>query len=173
MTTVQSNGRGTGGVTGKGFRPGRSGNPGGRPCRLPRQHGSWSARTVGCQARLGDLALARSAVTSCPHHLTSRVAKVSAALDQRRRPLQRCLTDLLACRIAGPSRPSRTAVCKPPPLEPRPGRGGRTPAGRTSASPHSPGQSRRYPANCPLPCRSLGHGRQHPQRLVVRRAAER
>jgi len=31
MSRVQSNGRGTGGVTGKGFRPGRSGNPGGRP----------------------------------------------------------------------------------------------------------------------------------------------
>lgn len=31
VSTVQKNGRGTGGVTGKGFMPGRSGNPGGRP----------------------------------------------------------------------------------------------------------------------------------------------
>jgi L-rhamnose isomerase len=31
---VQNNGRSTGGVTGKGFRPGRSGNPGGRPQSL-------------------------------------------------------------------------------------------------------------------------------------------
>jgi hypothetical protein len=36
MDTVQSNGRGTGGVTGRGFKPGRSGNPGGRPQGLAR-----------------------------------------------------------------------------------------------------------------------------------------
>lgn len=36
MNSVQSNGRGTGGVTGKGFMPGRSGNPGGRPKGLAR-----------------------------------------------------------------------------------------------------------------------------------------
>ena len=36
MSTVQKNGRGTGGVTGKGFMPGRSGNPGGRPQGLAR-----------------------------------------------------------------------------------------------------------------------------------------
>jgi hypothetical protein len=36
MTTVQKNGRGTGGITGKGFMPGRSGNPGGRPQGLAR-----------------------------------------------------------------------------------------------------------------------------------------
>ena len=36
MDTVQSNGGATGGVTGKGFRPGRSGNPGGRPQGLAR-----------------------------------------------------------------------------------------------------------------------------------------
>jgi hypothetical protein len=29
--SVQNNGRTTGGITGRGFRPGRSGNPGGRP----------------------------------------------------------------------------------------------------------------------------------------------
>jgi hypothetical protein len=34
MSTVQNNGRATGGITGKGFRPGRSGNPGGRPQSL-------------------------------------------------------------------------------------------------------------------------------------------
>jgi hypothetical protein len=34
MTTVQNNGRATGGITGKGFQPGRSGNPGGRPQSL-------------------------------------------------------------------------------------------------------------------------------------------
>jgi hypothetical protein len=32
--TVQNNGPTTGGVTGKGFQPGRSGNPGGRPQSL-------------------------------------------------------------------------------------------------------------------------------------------
>ena len=31
MSSAQNNGRSTGGVTGKGFRPGQSGNPGGRP----------------------------------------------------------------------------------------------------------------------------------------------
>jgi hypothetical protein len=31
MSSVQNNGNTTGGVTGKGFRPGQSGNPGGRP----------------------------------------------------------------------------------------------------------------------------------------------
>lgn len=31
MNGVQSNGRSAGGVTGKGFLPGQSGNPGGRP----------------------------------------------------------------------------------------------------------------------------------------------
>jgi hypothetical protein len=31
MSSVQNNGGATGGITGKGFRPGRSGNPGGRP----------------------------------------------------------------------------------------------------------------------------------------------
>jgi Family of unknown function (DUF5681) len=31
MTSVQNNGGTTGGITGRGFRPGRSGNPGGRP----------------------------------------------------------------------------------------------------------------------------------------------
>ena len=31
MSSVQNNGGATGGVTGRGFRPGRSGNPGGRP----------------------------------------------------------------------------------------------------------------------------------------------
>jgi hypothetical protein len=31
MSPVQNNGRTTGGITGRGFRPGRSGNPGGRP----------------------------------------------------------------------------------------------------------------------------------------------
>jgi Family of unknown function (DUF5681) len=31
MSTVQNNGGTTGGITGKGFMPGRSGNPGGRP----------------------------------------------------------------------------------------------------------------------------------------------
>jgi Family of unknown function (DUF5681) len=31
MSSVQNNGRTTGGITGKGFRPGQSGNPGGRP----------------------------------------------------------------------------------------------------------------------------------------------
>jgi hypothetical protein len=31
MSSVQNNGRSTGGCTGKGFMPGRSGNPGGRP----------------------------------------------------------------------------------------------------------------------------------------------
>jgi hypothetical protein len=31
MSSVQNNGGSTGGITGKGFRPGRSGNPGGRP----------------------------------------------------------------------------------------------------------------------------------------------
>jgi hypothetical protein len=34
MSPVQNNGRSTGGITGKGFRPGRSGNPGGRPQSL-------------------------------------------------------------------------------------------------------------------------------------------
>jgi len=34
MGTVQNNGRSTGAITGKGFRPGRSGNPGGRPQSL-------------------------------------------------------------------------------------------------------------------------------------------
>ena len=34
MSPVQNKGRTTGGVTGKGFRPGRSGNPGGRPQSL-------------------------------------------------------------------------------------------------------------------------------------------
>src|SRR4029453_4540858 len=34
MSTAQNNGRTMGGVTGKGFRPGRSGNPGGRPQSL-------------------------------------------------------------------------------------------------------------------------------------------
>src|SRR5262245_60990717 len=36
MPSVQNNGRGTGGVTGRGFMPGRSGNPGGRPQGLAR-----------------------------------------------------------------------------------------------------------------------------------------
>ena len=36
MSTVQNNGGATGGVTGLGFRPGRSGNPGGRPQGLAR-----------------------------------------------------------------------------------------------------------------------------------------
>jgi hypothetical protein len=36
MNPVQNNGRATGGITGKGFRPGRSGNPGGRPQELAR-----------------------------------------------------------------------------------------------------------------------------------------
>jgi hypothetical protein len=31
MSTVQNNGRSTGGITGKGFLPGKTGNPGGRP----------------------------------------------------------------------------------------------------------------------------------------------
>ena len=31
MNRVECNGRATGGITGKGFRPGESGNPGGRP----------------------------------------------------------------------------------------------------------------------------------------------
>ena len=31
MKSVQHNGESTGGITGKGFRPGESGNPGGRP----------------------------------------------------------------------------------------------------------------------------------------------
>ena len=31
MSRVQNNGRSTGGITGRGFRPGQSGNPGGRP----------------------------------------------------------------------------------------------------------------------------------------------
>ena len=31
MNSVQHNGQSTGGITGKGFRPGESGNPGGRP----------------------------------------------------------------------------------------------------------------------------------------------
>jgi hypothetical protein len=31
MSPVQNNGRTTGGITGRGFMPGRSGNPGGRP----------------------------------------------------------------------------------------------------------------------------------------------
>jgi hypothetical protein len=35
MSGVQNNG-GTGGITGKGFMPGRSGNPGGRPKGLAR-----------------------------------------------------------------------------------------------------------------------------------------
>jgi hypothetical protein len=34
ISTVQNNGGATGGVTGRGFRPGRSGNPGGRPRSL-------------------------------------------------------------------------------------------------------------------------------------------
>jgi hypothetical protein len=34
MSPVQNNGGTTGGVTGRGFRPGRSGNPGGRPKSL-------------------------------------------------------------------------------------------------------------------------------------------
>jgi L-rhamnose isomerase len=34
MSPVQNNGGTTGGVTGRGFRPGRSGNPGGRPQSL-------------------------------------------------------------------------------------------------------------------------------------------
>jgi hypothetical protein len=36
MSGVQNNGRATGGVTGRGFKPGRSGNPGGRPQGLAR-----------------------------------------------------------------------------------------------------------------------------------------
>jgi hypothetical protein len=36
MSSVQNNGRGTGGVTGRGFMPGRSGNPGGRSQGLAR-----------------------------------------------------------------------------------------------------------------------------------------
>ena len=36
MDTVQNKGGATGGITGKGFRPGRSGNPGGRPQGLAR-----------------------------------------------------------------------------------------------------------------------------------------
>jgi uncharacterized protein DUF5681 len=36
MNTVQNNGRRTGGITGNGFKPGRSGNPGGRPRGLSR-----------------------------------------------------------------------------------------------------------------------------------------
>ena len=36
MSSVQNKGRTTGGVTGRGFRPGRSGNPGGRPQGLAR-----------------------------------------------------------------------------------------------------------------------------------------
>jgi len=36
VRTVQNKGRSTGGVTGRGFRPGRSGNPGGRPQGLAR-----------------------------------------------------------------------------------------------------------------------------------------
>jgi hypothetical protein len=36
MSRVQNNGRSTGGITGRGFRPGRSGNPGGRPQSLAR-----------------------------------------------------------------------------------------------------------------------------------------
>jgi hypothetical protein len=31
VSRVQNNGRATGGITGRGFQPGRSGNPGGRP----------------------------------------------------------------------------------------------------------------------------------------------
>jgi hypothetical protein len=34
VSSVQNNGRTTGGITGRGFRPGRSGNPGGRPRSL-------------------------------------------------------------------------------------------------------------------------------------------
>jgi hypothetical protein len=34
MASVQNNGGTTGGITGRGFRPGRSGNPGGRPKSL-------------------------------------------------------------------------------------------------------------------------------------------
>lgn len=36
MSRVQNNGRTAGGITGKGFMPGRSGNPGGRPKGLAR-----------------------------------------------------------------------------------------------------------------------------------------
>ena len=36
MSSVQSNGRGTGGITGKGFMPGKSGNPAGKPKGLAR-----------------------------------------------------------------------------------------------------------------------------------------
>jgi hypothetical protein len=36
VTAVQKNGRGTGGITGRGFMPGRSGNPSGRPRGLAR-----------------------------------------------------------------------------------------------------------------------------------------
>ena len=36
MSSVQNKGGATGGVTGRGFRPGRSGNPGGRPQGLAR-----------------------------------------------------------------------------------------------------------------------------------------
>jgi hypothetical protein len=36
VSTVQNNSRTTGGVTGKGFMPGQSGNPGGRPKGLAR-----------------------------------------------------------------------------------------------------------------------------------------
>jgi hypothetical protein len=36
MSSVQNNGGTTGGVTGRGFRPGESGNPGGRPKGLAR-----------------------------------------------------------------------------------------------------------------------------------------
>jgi hypothetical protein len=36
MSRVQNNDGATGGITGKGFRPGRSGNPGGRPQGLAR-----------------------------------------------------------------------------------------------------------------------------------------
>jgi hypothetical protein len=41
----RDNGRSTGGITGRGFRPGRSGNPGGRPQSLAKQQGLWSAKT--------------------------------------------------------------------------------------------------------------------------------
>ena len=34
VTSVENNGGSTGGITGRGFQPGRSGNPGGRPQSL-------------------------------------------------------------------------------------------------------------------------------------------
>ena len=56
VKSVHSNGRGTGGVTGKGFKPGQSGNPGGRAAVPSEVREALASTTMERLQTLGRLA---------------------------------------------------------------------------------------------------------------------